>query len=313
MTTALAMAIDALSDPAVALADALRRLLVVSRRIDAEDFTSWVRGELNGFAQDDDLPSYRTGEGLPIMLRFDGPLGSSTTRLISPSELPYDLSSVMEDVGLRAPVAELESLADGDSDPSMQLSDGWLEQYRNLAARGEVSRMELMVLNHAAVSIPRSRLRGIIDRVKSTALDLALSLEDISPETGDAGGPTIVDEPRLAHQIQIHLTQIYATGSTITIGDNATVASAEGATAVRIEAGDIDGLLDAAATLLGPESVRALADALDADGSEPADATRGFLEKVKSGAVRLAGGVTTNAAYDGLVALLRQVFPDALG
>lgn len=50
MTTALEAAIDALSDPSVTMPDALRRLLVVSRRIGAEELTAWLRGELNGYA-----------------------------------------------------------------------------------------------------------------------------------------------------------------------------------------------------------------------------------------------------------------------
>lgn len=312
MTTALEMAIEALSDPSVTLPDALRHLLVVSRRIGADDLSDWVRGELNGYPLDGELPTYRTGQHLPVKLRFDGPMQSSTTRLVSAAELPAKYTGALKGVGFREPVAELESLAGGESDPELQLPLGWMAAYRRDADEGKVPAIEYMVLNHAGLALPRTHLKGILDRIKSTALDLALSLEEISPAVGDPGGPTVADDPKLAQQVQVHVTQLFATDSTITIGDNATVASAKGATAVSIEAGDIEGLLDAAAALLQPEAVTALAEALKADGNQPADATQTFLSKVKAGAVQLAGGVATNAAYDGLVGLLKQAFPGAL-
>jgi hypothetical protein len=56
MPTALESAVDALSDPNVAVADALRRLLVVSRRIGAGDLSRWLMGELSGFGADEGSP-----------------------------------------------------------------------------------------------------------------------------------------------------------------------------------------------------------------------------------------------------------------
>lgn len=311
MTTALETAISALSDPAVALPDALRRLLVVSRRIGAGDLTDWLRGELNGYAIEVEVPTYRAGRHLPIKLQFDGPMGMSATRTLSAAELPERLSGVMDGTDFREPIAELEALTSGTVDPQLQLPVAWIALYRHLVSEGKVPSMEMMILNYAGITMPRTHLKGILDRVKSNALDLALRLEDISPDVGDAGGPTVTDEPRLAQQVQIHLTQLFANESTITIGDHATVASGDHATAIRVEPGDVDDLLRAAATLLQQEGVESLAEALRTDGDKPAEATRSFLDRVKAGGYLLAGGVTTNAAYDGLVALLRQAFPGA--
>jgi hypothetical protein len=306
------MAIDALADPQVVLPDALRRLLVVSRRIGAADLSNWVLGELNGYTDDAELPKYRRPEGLSIKLRFDGPMQSSATRHVSAAELPRKLSSVTEGHGFREPVAELSSLANADDDPELQLPLGWIASYRRFAEERKAPSIEYMVLNHAGISIPRTHLQGILDRIKSTALDLALSLEDVSPHVGDSGGPTVEDEPMLARQIQIHLTQVFASDSTITLGDNATVASGVDAIAVHVDAGDIDALLSAAAALLQPDAVEALAQALRHDGALPAAATKTFLDRVKAGAVGLVGGVTSNAAYDSLVVLLKRAFPGAL-
>ena len=228
---------------------------------------------------------------------------------VSAVELPERLSGVMKGMDFREPAAELQALANGTDDPQLQLPMAWVALYRQLAAQESVPSIAMFILNRAGVMMPRTHLSGILDRICSTALDLALSLEDISPQIGDSGGPTVSDDPRLAQEVHLHLTQLFASGSTVTIGDNATVASGTNATAFRIEPGDIDGLLKAAATLFQAEGVASLADALRADGEKPADATRNFLDRVKGSAVVLVGGVTTNAAYDGLLALLNQAFP----
>lgn len=71
---------------------------------------------------------------------------------------------------------------------------------------------------------------------------------------------------------------------------------------------DLDGLLTAVGELLGQQGRDDLREALDSDGGEPAEKTRGFLEKVKGGTYVLAGGLTANGAYDGLVALIGSVY-----
>ncbi|WP_369374638.1 hypothetical protein AB1046_09490 [Promicromonospora sp. Populi] len=343
MTTALETAIDALSEPAVALPDALRRLLVVSRRIGADELTEWLRSELGGYPTASDVPAYRDGSHLPIKIRFDGPMGTSDTHSLRRFELPAKLSKRMPSLALRAPVAELHALASGDGDPQIPLPITWVTEYRRLADARQAPYMEMMTANYAAIHTPRTHLLGILDRVKSTALDLALSLEDVSPNVGGAGGPTVEDEPRLGQEIHLHLTRVYANNSSVAIGgdattvsgdgvtltsgdhatvaagedvalagDHATVASGKGSVAIHIEQGDVESLLREAEAFLQSGQVEELSEALQTDGGQPGTATRGFLQRVKSGAYALAGGVGTNAAYDGLVELIQQAFPGFL-
>jgi hypothetical protein len=238
MPTALERSVDALSDPSVALPDALRSLLVVSRRINASELTAWLRAELDGYEVGNPVPIYREGSHMPLELRFDGPMGMSDTMGIQRSELPSSLQNGLENLHFRDPLAELLELSTAERDPAMQLPMGWVNSYRKLAARNEVPHISMMVLNNAAIKVPRTHLRGMLDRVKTTALDLALSLEDVSPDAGASGGPTVVDEPRLAQQVTVHLTQLFAEGATITVGDNSTVAAGAGAVAVRLDVGD---------------------------------------------------------------------------
>lgn len=305
MTTAMERAIDALSAPEVSIADALRRLLVVARRIGAADLAAWIKQELEGYEDCDGTPDYRDGSGLPIAIRFDGYGGASSTRRMSALDLPSELSSVMSGFTMGMPVAELEALAanDGDDDPQTQLPNVWLHRYRQLASENRVPHMPMYSANHAAIVVPRTYLRGLLDRIKTVALDLALDIEDVSPSAGDTGGPTVESEPALREAVASHMTMIFASNSTVS------VASGAGAVAMQLQVGDVDGLLTAAQAILDEHGVNDLHTALLEDGGEPGRATRGFLERLRSGGYTLVGGLAVNGAYDGVLALLSQVFP----
>lgn len=298
-------AIDALSDPEVSISDAMRRLLVVSRRIGATDLSKWIRQELEGYESRAGIPDYRGSRSLQIAVRFDGYGGGSTTRRMSRRDLPAELSGVLDDFQFVMPLAELEALANdaGENDPQTQLPAYWLHRFRELADENRVPHMTMAVANHAAIEVPRTYLRGMLDRIKTVALDLALDIEDISPNAGDAGGPTVDTEPAIREAVASHMTVIYANNS------NVSVASGSGAAAVQIQVGDLGGLLSAARSLLDEDGVADLEKALHEDGDEPGENTRGFLDRVRSGSYGLAAGLTINGAYDGLVALLSQAFP----
>lgn len=305
MTTALERAVDSLSDPEVSVADALRRLLVVARRIDAGDLSDWLQSELQGYEAGGDVPEYRDASGLPISVRFDGYGGTQVTRRMHALELPDQLSNVMTGMKMAQPIAELAALAHGSgkSDPQLQLPGYWLAQYRDMANRGEVPHMEMMTANHVAIVIPRTYLTGLLDRIKSVALNLALELEDVSLNAGDAGGPTVASDPQLGETVTNHMTMIFATNSSVS------VASGSGSTAVQLQVGDVDGLIAAARALAGEEVAGGLRAALAEDGGTPNAATRGVLSRIRAGSIGLVGGLSVNAAYDGLVALIAQVFP----
>ncbi|TGN31678.1 hypothetical protein [Aeromicrobium chenweiae] len=311
MTTPLAAAIDALSDPQVTLSAALRRLLVVSRRIGADDLTKLIRAELEGYDEATPLPPARQPHGLHVTVRFDGPMGSQEHVHVFAHELPADLAAAVEDVRLVSPVAELEALAfnDGDEDPRLGLSHMWIEVYRQYVAQNKVPSISMFVANKAFIRMPRTHMRGVLDRLRTSALDLALDLEGADADAGSPSGPTVASAPKLASVVTNYINVQAAEHATVTVGDHTNVAAGAGATAVQLQAGDVSGLLTAAGNLLGPDGVQALRDALDRDGDRPGEETRSFLDRVKSGTYVLAGGVATNGAYEGLVNLLQQVFP----
>ncbi len=311
MSTALERAIEQLSGSNAGVADALRGLLVVSRRIGATAATSWLRSELDGFEKSDEIPAYRIIASVPIEIRFDGYGGSWQKRTMTAHELPAELGNAAKDMPLIQPVAELEGLAGGDQPPQIQLPGAWLQRFRELADQRKVPHLEMSVANDAILVLPQNHLRGVLDRIKSAALDFALDIEEVSTAAGGADGPTVATDPRLAQAVAGTITHIYAKDSNITLGDNASVASGKRGVAGQtvIQVGDVTDLLREARTLLSDEGVAALVAALEVDGGKPAETTRTFLGQVQRGGVLLASGISQNAAYDGLVHLLSTVFP----
>lgn len=266
---------------------------------------TWLRAELEGYEGGDPVPDYRDGKSFPITVRFDGPMRSWETLQVSASELPEDLRAVLKGFSLDMPVAEMDALAnaEGDGSPRMPLPMRWVMLYREAIERQTVPGLYLHVANEAYISVPKTYIAGLLDRVKTVALSLALDIEGVTAEAGASGGPTVDSEPALNQTVASHMTMIFAHNS------NVAVASGAGATAIQLQAGDVTGLLREAGRLLAGDGVEALQDALNDDSDGPAEATRGFLDRVKAGAYGLAVGITTNAAYDGLLALLQQVFP----
>lgn len=311
MTTPLNRAIEVLSTPGVRAADALRSLFVVSKRLRDEALIRWIRSELDGYSSSEALPEYRKPGALPITLTWHGYGGSQGTTTVTDLELPEDLR--LGETPMRQPIAELEELAAGKKDAAAQLPSPWIALYRRAFGEGKAPGYQSMQVNYASQLYPRTMLRGTIDRVRTSALDLALDLEAISPEAGSVGGPTTSTDPQLHQPVNVFLTTIYGADSTVTIGDEATVAVGKGSTAIRVQAGDVDGMLLAASAFLNGGGVDELRATLEDDGGQPGERTRGFLKNVLAGAQVLVGGVTGNAAYDGLVALLRQVFPGFAG
>ena len=309
MSNSLARAIDGLSTPGVELPDALRGLYVVSRRLRAEDLAAWLRAELDGYPDERPAPPYRTAELLPIELHFDGPMRSSDKMRVTGADLPEDVGAALREQSMRQPVAELAALAAGDSEVGSDLPPMWVHLYRNhIETTGNIPHISMMMLNRARLLLPRTYLLGILDRVKSNALDLALDLEQVSADAGDTGGPTVADSPELAQVVTQHMTTLFAPSATIVLGGHAAIASGAGGIAMQTVGADLDGLLKAVGELLGQQGRDDLHAALESDGGEPGEKTRGFLAKVKGGAYVLAGGLTTNGAYDGLVALIGSVY-----
>lgn len=310
MATVLGAAINDLADPALALSDALRRLLIVGKRIEAKDLTDWVRNELDGYADDTEIPVYRRKAELPIGLKFDGPFNGSDTLTVFLEDLPTQLQIGSAFGSLCQSVSELKALSSGEHNPRIPLPPGWIGIYRGLAETESVPMRRGYVLNDAWITVPRTVIVGVLDRIRTVALDLVLNLEAISEHIGELGGPTVDTDSRIQTQINMHIStdnSVHNVG--VTQGENLALAVGDGARVTQSAPTNVEELMEAAAQLLSSEGVSELAEAIKDDDGSPSESTRSFLERVRNESHLVATGVAASAAYTGLFDLVQYVFP----
>lgn len=292
MTTTLDAIIDAASDPAVRLADLLRRTIVLAHRLQAPVLREWAHRELSGYgsAERDDLPLYRRTTSVAEVV-WSGPMGSSEKRLVSPLDAPPEFSALFEVRVLQA-VSELETLVQSENDLGFPWPALALVRWNDLAEEGAALRFQFMHVYNAKTIVQRTIIDGVLDAVRTRLLTLALDLQTAAGNAGESGGVTAKD-PRVGSVVNQFITNIYGEGATV----------AQGAQVHQtVTYGDVRTLTEAAAQVgLSKEGLAEFVAAVLEARSEPKRTNlQRFLGAVRSGGVSLAGGITSNIAADQL-------------
>jgi hypothetical protein len=302
----LSALIDQAADSTRSLSDVLRQVKIVAARIGDRELAGWATKELSGYSDEDELPAYRSQRTFPVQGDWSGPFGSGIKNAqissagISDSFLDWFRSD------LRWPVAELELLSSSGQDPMIRWDPWAVVEYNRRANNGEGgATIGMMSLIDARLVIPRNSLTGIVDIIRTRVLDLALAIEDVAPDAGEPDGPTVADKRLEAVTQTFHIT-VNGDGANIATGHHARQRST-------VQKGDVDGLLAAARTLgLDSESAVEFHRSIEADGGQAGQHTQRFVERVRTGAITLAGDITANLAATGLMELAAQ-FAGAVG
>lgn len=213
MVNSLAKYIEDLNNPSVALTDGLRGLLIVASRLKSTPLQEWIKNELHGYKPGDQVPSYRSSSSATIRLRFEG--GSEIYKIdrtvkLMPSDISDDaLSRPAQSLDIRQSIAEISSLTQGESDPTIPLPIWWIKRYRELADERKVVFFESLTLENAQIIVTKVDLIGLLDRVRTFAIEMALNVEDIAPKAGETGGPTVDDSPTIERTINNFITYVY--------------------------------------------------------------------------------------------------------
>jgi hypothetical protein len=303
--TTLDSLIDGLSDDNLTTSNALRKFLVVGKRLKSEAIVDWANGELNGLndVAVEEYPIYRGPLRVPVQAFFTGPFGAWQKHLITAEDVPDERNfrQVFFNCWFDESLAELEQLAQVDSDRT--LSKPWPLSAVDMFNRWSEAGRTISVEMHQAHSVERivspALLRGVIDSVRNRALMLALDLQADFPNAGEANGPTVQDE-RVGTIVKYHFeTHIHGGTNTIGQGENVTqtvtVGQGENVTQnVTVNQGDSDALMLALKQLgLGLEDRNALGEALQQDGNKPGSAVKQFLSQLGEGAIKIAGTAAT--------------------
>ena len=186
----------------------LRSLRVLAARGNVDDLTEWVRRELNGYGSGDALPPYRGPFAGHAMGTFSGPFGAEETLALPDFGFPGRFKGLFN-LELRGPMAELERMLAVDSAKS-QLRFHWpansVVMANQLMEQGKVPRLRGYGLAGVWVPITVNILVTAVDGVRNHILDLALELEQVSPELGSVAGATAEHREEISakfHQVII--------------------------------------------------------------------------------------------------------------
>lgn len=279
----------------------LRKLMIVAHRLGAESLLAWVKGELNGYDGVGSLPSYRGPFDVSVQAVIVAPFGGQGKTTLSPHGMPDGFDSLFK-VWFADALAVVEGLARTKKGVSVPWDPAVVGLYNGWIESGSVAFNPGWGVFAAHKSVSQATLNGIVDAVRTKALEFALDLQEQFPEAGEKDGPT-VDDPEVRATVTHITNNIYGSVTGLAQGHNVKQK-------IQVGVGDFVGALASAQQFLGAEGIEQLSAVLTHGGTD--GEKRGRLEKlvdaVKAGSVTLAAGVTTDLAASGLMEIASQFF-----
>lgn len=243
----------------------LRKLMIVAHRLQATPLLTWVKNELNGYESRDDLPSYRGPMRVGVQAVITGPMGSKGMNTLSSHGVPEGFQSWFE-ASFFDPLAGIQRLAHSEENLTMPWDPAAVGLYNGWIEEGKVPFLENWGVYSASKSISPSALLGIIDVVRTKALELALDLQAEFPDAGELGGPT-VEQPAVEAAVTNITNNIYGSVNGLAQGHDVRQK-------VTVNAGDLVSALSAAKTLLADDAVVELSRILTEPAADDEKQTR---------------------------------------
>ena len=175
------------------ISDILRRCLVLAYKLKNDTLKTWVEKELNGYHDNDELPSYRK-TGAQSKGLFFGYGGSQLSNQPLPRYiLDPEHREFASSVKLHQPIAAYEN-----NDHEKRSVIEWPQ---DLVVKYQSQFYEGMALNRAWVEISSSAITGLLDTVRTRVLTFALQIQAELPSGEEAGveaiPPAVVE--RMVH------------------------------------------------------------------------------------------------------------------
>jgi len=287
MVTLLDQIIDGSSDDSVKTADLLRKVQVAATRIGAAGVVDWVRQELQGYADGTELPSYRK---MPTVVEghFTGPMQSQIKKQLPPHP-DFEHNFVVE---MRQPLMTLQSFAESDEDAQLQWPAWTVKKYED----ANIFAIEFYGLFGAWNVITRQSLLGVIDTVRSKAMEFALDLQSSFPDAGSFDGPSVATDTAVAPLVFNITNNIYGHGTNIATGSDISQKSTI--------KGNLEEL-QRQVKLLGLDDDNSAEFARIVSEEQAVDKSRvkAFLDKVRVGSIAVLSGVPSNVVAGSLIEL----------
>jgi len=199
-------------DETESLAGLLRACLVLGAVTGSENLRSWAGRELKGYADDEEVPSYRM-QILPLYM--DSVSGNywSKGQSISPLQIPATLREhIPESMQFKQPVDELEQLA-ASSDDSLRIGS---QGFPALAAMWSQELPMFQDVQALYWRVSTSTLAGMLGMVRTTLVEMVV---DMTHDVPYDGLPT---KSQVDSAVQVH---VHGPGDhyQVTVGTNSGV------------------------------------------------------------------------------------------
>ena len=279
------------------VASLLRQVKVLASRTGADPLAAWIDHELNGYPEDAELPLYRGPHVAHVLGHFLGGFGKELLNVPIPSD-SWDKTLEADhlfEIRLRESVAELESMAAG-KEITLAWNANVIAAYNQFVHKGLIHRVVTgdLMLGEAKMPLSRHLLVGVLDAVRNRILDVALQLEKVVPNAGQASAPD-AEQGLAAMVINNHF---YASS-------NVAIGGTDVKQTIKPPAkGDLEGLVSFLQQEgMTPDLLTELREAANADEADPGDGpgrwarVRAWFAKVATDAgTEAVGGAVATAA-----------------
>ena len=146
----------------LSIVDMLRKSLILARRLKIEEFEKWIKLELDGYNDIDELPKYRIIEGL---------LKAETAYGVKVLQMPRsDLQNILQKRPYLKPISKIEELYNNHKSSTLEL----IYPLETI----EMIQKGLNCESRPFLSVEPSEFKNILDTVKNTILEWTLRLQD---------------------------------------------------------------------------------------------------------------------------------------
>lgn len=292
---------DAASDSTFPIQDLLKKCLILAARLGHDPLRKWATLELNGYAAEAELPRYRQLHVADVRAHVILGLQHASNVSIARGAVPEDLREDFYSAPVLDPIAAVQELVASDNELGIMVDGG----LANLI----VQRMyddDMAGCISMRRHVGRSQFVALIDTVRTRILEFALEIEKLNEDAGEApsgSAPLPLDKVQYVYN-----TTIMGGATNVAIGNVDVSQVAQG-----VRQGDWGSLEKALISVGIPiDELAELKRAIEEDGVEGVDGvgprTKGWLEKIvtkaKTGAIGLAGGITTEVLADFIVRYL---------
>lgn len=238
----------------VDISTVLRKCLVFATRLKHEGLKKWAESELNGYAAEEDLPSYRIISETPVHGNFVGPYGSQLKNgPIPPSAIPQEHRERLFSARLTEPISVYTHITAVGGNKTI---------YCEWPAEAIVHFGATIYANMSCISasqqITTSLLHGVVEAVRNRVLSFSLEIEAAVPDAAHVASPEAVLSNRQISQ----LFQTYIMGDVSNW--SAGGSNIQQISTINVGSGDLDTLLTAVRELgAGEEEVEELRKAVE--------------------------------------------------